>query len=121
MIFCRYSGHWRNAESVASPRQFAGLAMSDEPPTGKDYQLSVRLLARKGSAVPLQAKGEGTVLSRGADDATADERLTEAIVESTLELLTAHRKRKNAPKAPAALTDLFDSTLVEGSQMRRKI
>ena len=95
--------------------------MSGEPPISKDYQLTVRLLARKGSAEPLQAKGEGMVLSRGADEPTADERLTEAIVESTLELLTAHRKRGNAPKAPAALTDLFDSALVEGSQKRRKI
>ncbi len=92
--------------------------MSSESPNNRNYRLSARLLATKGSAEPLQAKGGGVVLSRGAEP-TEDERLVEAVVGSTLDLLTACSKRGSSPKAPAALTDLFDPTLAGGIRKQR--
>lgn len=77
------------------------------------YYVSRRLLARKGGAGPLQARGEGVVLAR--DPATGpldDQQLTEAVMETTLDLLTGRAPRGKPPKAVAALTDLYDPALV---------
>ena len=91
--------------------------VSSGPPNNKNYRLSARLLARKGGAEPLQARGGGLLLSRDAE--TPEDELVAAVVNSTLDLLTARPKRGHAPKAPAALTDLIDPTLVDKRRTRR--
>jgi hypothetical protein len=84
-----------------------------------NYHISSRLLARKGGAAPLQARGRGLVLSRDVAAGSLDgEDLSEAIVAATLDLLSPDAKPRKPPKA-AALTDLFDPALADGNRAKR--
>lgn len=87
---------------------------------GASYDVSARLLARKGSAGPLMAQGRGEILSRDAvADASDEARLAEDIVGATRDLLSGSAGPGRSPKATARLTDLFDPGLTDGKRQPR--
>jgi hypothetical protein len=47
-----------------------------------------------------------------------DQRLADAIVDATLELLSGPPERGKRPRGAAALTDLFDPSLTEAGRRR---
>jgi hypothetical protein len=86
--------------------------MTDDSPSRSGYQVSSGLLARKGSAEPLSKSAISLIL---ASDKrvfqTDDERLTEAVVDATLDILMEQPGLGRA-KVAASLTDLLDPTLI---------
>ena len=94
--------------------------MTNDRPARGDYRVSSRLLAKKGGAEPLSNTGSPLILARDKDAAETDEtRLTDAVIDATIDVLTEPPGRRRSPQAAAPLTDLLDPALI-GAARRQK-
>ena len=94
--------------------------MTDDRPNRGGYHVSSRLLAKKGGAEPLSNSGISLILARDKQSLqTDDERLTDAVIDATLDLLKGPSGGGRAPRGAAPLTDLLDPKLIDAA--RRKM
>jgi hypothetical protein len=86
--------------------------MNDDPQDDSVYQVSSNLLATKGRAEPLTKSAISLILANEKQAAPTDDQcLTDAVIDSTLDLLT-REPGTGKPKAAASLTDLLDPNLI---------
>ena len=86
--------------------------MTEDRPSHSGYHVSSRMLAKKGGAEPLSNTGNPLILASSKHVIqTDDERLTDAVVEATLDVLL-ERPSGGTAKVAASLTDLLDPTLI---------
>ena len=87
--------------------------MSDNPSNHSGYRISSGILAKKGTAEPLSKSAISLILASDKQAGDTDgERLTDAVMEATLELLTEPPDGNGKSKSVAALTDLLDPNLI---------
>ena len=94
--------------------------MTNDGPGRSGFHVSTRMLAKKGGAEPLPTTGNPVILtSENQPIQTDDQRLTDAVIDATLDILIEPPRRGRAAQGAAPLTDLLDPTLIESA--RRKM
>ena len=87
--------------------------MTEDPTVPGNYRISPSLLAKKGTAEPLSKSGLSLILANEKNAQPSDDRqMTNAVIESTLDLLLDDPGKSAKAKAASPLTDLLDPTLI---------
>jgi len=84
------------------------------------YRVTSHLLATKGGAEPLSKPGNPFMLVRDNHVVRTDEeRLAEAVIDATLDILMEPPPGGRAPRGAAPLTDLLDPKLIDAARRKR--
>ena len=96
--------------------------MTDDRPSHSGYHVWSRVLAKKGGAEPLSNTENPLILASDEQVIqTDDQRLTDAVIDATLDILIEPPRSGRAPQGAAPLTDLLDPTLVNALRRPKNI
>jgi len=109
----------RTNSGVVTGASGAGMT-GDGRSSRSGYRVSTRLLATKGGAEPLSKPGNPFMLVKDNHVVRTDEeRLTEAVIDATLDILMEPPSSAKAPRGAAPLTDLLDPKLIDAGRRKR--